>query len=76
MKTIAEHKLPIGLTQLFADAREAYRRGSAEKKFSREIDYAAAVQGFFRERLEFYLRDVLGFRHDVVKRGALSGKRG
>ena len=62
VKTIAEHKLPLGLSQLFADAREAYRRGSAEKKFSREIDYAAAVQGFFRERLEFYLRDVLGFQ--------------
>jgi glycyl-tRNA synthetase beta chain len=67
VKTIAEHKLPLGLSQLFADAREAYRRGSAEKKFPREIDYQAAVQGFFRERLEFYLRDVLAFKYDVVK---------
>ncbi len=67
VKTIAEHKLPIGLNQLFVDAREAYRRTSAEKKFLPGLDYAGAVQGFFRERLEFYLRDALGFKYDVVK---------
>ena len=33
---------------------------------SGELDYAAAVRTFFRERLEFYLRDVLGFKYDVV----------
>jgi len=66
VKTIAEHKLPIGLKQMFRDARETYRGSTAENKFSREIDYPAAIRDFFRERLEFYLRDVCGFRYDLV----------
>jgi len=66
VKTIAEHHLPLGLGQLFTDAREAYRRSPAERKFSGDINYAEALQGFFRERLEFYLRDVLGFKYDLV----------
>jgi glycyl-tRNA synthetase beta chain len=66
VKTIAEIKLPLSVSQLFADAREAYRASTAERKFPGEIDYAGAVQMFFRERLEFYLRDALGFKYDVV----------
>jgi glycyl-tRNA synthetase beta chain len=66
VKTIAENKLPLSLSQLFADAREAYRGSTAERKFSREVDYASALRTFFRERLEFYLRDILGFAYDVV----------
>ena len=66
VKTIAEKKLPLGLTQLFGDAREVYRGSSAEGKFSGEIDYSGAVRTFFRERLEFYLRDVLRFKYDVA----------
>jgi len=66
VKTIAEKKLPIGLNQLFADAREAYRGSAAERKFSPAVNYTATLQTFFRERLEFYLRDVLGFKYDVV----------
>jgi len=66
VKTIAEKKLPLSLRELFADAREVYRGSAAERKFSGDVDYAAAVRTFFRERLEFYLRDVLGFKYDVV----------
>jgi len=66
VKTIAEKKLPLGLAQLFTDAREVYRGSPAERKFSGEIDYPSALRTFFRERLEFYLRDVLGFKYDVV----------
>jgi glycyl-tRNA synthetase beta chain len=66
IKTIAEHKLPIKLEQLFKDAREAYRGSAAEKKFSTAIDCDSAVKHFLRERLEFYLRDALGFKYDVV----------
>src|SRR5438477_5657958 len=61
VKTIAEHKLPLNLSQLFEYAREAYRGSAAVKKFSASVDYADALRSFFRERLEFYLRDVLGF---------------
>jgi len=66
VKTIAEHKLALSLSQLFTDAREAYRNSGAEKKFSAKVDFAGAVRDFFRERLEFYLRDVLGYKYDVV----------
>jgi len=66
VKTIAEKKLPISLRQLFVDARETYRGSEAEGKFSPEVDYGEALETFFRERLEFYLRDALGFKYDVV----------
>ena len=66
VKTIAEHKLRLSLSQLFTDAREAYRNSGAEKKFSAKVDFGDAVRDFFRERLEFYLRDALGHKYDVV----------
>jgi glycyl-tRNA synthetase beta chain len=66
VKIIAEHKLPIVIETLFNDAREAYRGTDAEKKLSTKVDFQSAVTTFFRERLEFYLRDVLGFAYDVV----------
>jgi glycyl-tRNA synthetase beta chain len=66
IKTIAEHKLPLNLNALFEYAREAYRGSTAEKKFSADIAHADALRSFLRERLEFYLRDVGGFKYDVV----------
>ncbi len=66
VKTIAEQKLPVSLSQLFKDAREAYRGSAAEKKFAAAVDYDGTVSHFLRERLEFYLRDTLGFNYDVV----------
>ena len=73
VKTIAEHKLPVSLDGMFRDARRAYRGSEAEHKFSKEIDYASAIRDFFRERLEFYLRDARGFAYDVVKAVLASG---
>jgi glycyl-tRNA synthetase beta chain len=66
VKIIAEYKLPLTLTQMFVDAREGYRESAAEKKFSAKLDFRATVSDFFRERVEFYLREVLGFKYDVV----------
>ena len=66
VKTIAEHKLPLTLSRLFDLARGAYQGSPAEQKFKRDFDYTNAVAVFFRERLEFYLRDQLGFPYDVV----------
>jgi glycyl-tRNA synthetase beta chain len=66
VRIIAEYKLPICIGELFTDAREAYRGSTAEKKFSTKIDFSSAVAEFFRERLEFYLREVKGFKYDVV----------
>ncbi len=73
VKTIAERKLPIKLEQLFKDARETYRGSAAEKTFSTEAEYNQAIKLFLRERLEFYLRDVLGFKYDVVKAVLVAG---
>jgi glycyl-tRNA synthetase beta chain len=66
VKTIAEHKVPIGLAHLFELARETYRGGEAEKKFARGVNYEESIRSFFRERLEFYLKDQLGYKYDVV----------
>jgi glycyl-tRNA synthetase beta chain len=65
VKTIAEYKLPLGLGQLLTLAQEAYRGAAAESKFKNEVD-SDAIRAFFRERLEFYLREQLGFAYDVV----------
>ena len=65
VKTIAEHKLPFRLSDIMADARSHYRGSAAEKKFS-NADYAGAMHGFFRERLEFYLKEARGYAYDVV----------
>ena len=65
VKTIAEHKLPLSIPQLFGVARDTYKGSAAEKKF-KNTDYHDSIRAFFRERLEFYLRDQLGFSYDVV----------
>ena len=66
VKIIAEHKLPVRLSHLFRDARTAYRGTQAEGKFSAQFDFGSAIRDFFRERVEFYLRDALRFAYDVV----------
>jgi glycyl-tRNA synthetase beta chain len=65
VKTIAEHKLPLRLSEIMADARIRYRGSEAEKKFS-NTNYAESVRSFFRERLEFYLKEARGHAYDVV----------
>jgi glycyl-tRNA synthetase beta chain len=74
VKTIVEHKLPLNLAQILTDARHGYQGSEAEKKFTLNGDaYVLAVRGFFRERLEFYLRDVLGLAYDVVNATLAAG---
>ncbi|MFY9842683.1 MAG: glycine--tRNA ligase subunit beta [Terriglobales bacterium] len=65
VKTIAEHKLPLPLSEVMADARIRYKGSQAEKKFSNTA-YTESVRSFFRERLEFYLKDARGYAYDVV----------
>jgi glycyl-tRNA synthetase beta chain len=67
VKVIAEKKLPLRLDNLMRDARAGYQRSEAEKKFVADAKYAESVATFFRERLEFYLKDVCGYAQDVVK---------
>lgn len=67
VKTVAEHNLPVNLAALMKDAREGYTGSDAEKKFTLNGEaYLQAISSFFRERLEFYLRDSLGLAYDVV----------
>jgi glycyl-tRNA synthetase beta chain len=65
VKTIAEHRLPIKLGHFFELARETYKGSEAAKKFA-AANYAESIRAFFRERLEFYLKDQLGYKYDVV----------
>jgi len=65
VKTIAEHKLPLRLSEIMADARIRYKGSEAEKKFSNPT-YAESVRSFFRERLEFYLKEAHGYAYDIV----------
>ncbi len=65
VKTIAEHKLPFRLSEVMQDARARYEGSEAEKKFSTNT-FAESVGAFFRERLEFYLKEARGYAYDVV----------
>ena len=67
VKVIAEKKLPLRLSELMRDARVGYQKSDAEKKFVDDRRYTDSVTTFFRERLEFYLREVCGYSYDVVK---------
>ena len=66
VKIIAEHKLPLPISKLFADARAEYVGSEAERRFDPKVNFEESIANFMRERLEFYLRDVRGFAYDVV----------
>jgi glycyl-tRNA synthetase beta chain len=66
VRIIAEHKLPLGLSQIFLYARETYRDSRAEANFVAGFDCLGATREFFRERLDFHLREVLGYPYGVV----------
>src|SRR5579864_6701555 len=67
VKVIADKKLPLRLDELMRDARAGYQGSEAEKKFVADAKFSESVATFFRERLEFYLKDVCGYAYDVVK---------
>ena len=74
IKTVAEHKLSLNLHMLFRDALAGYAGSQAEKKFQSSVQSGegrahllATITGFYRERIEFYLREALGFEYDVVR---------
>ena len=73
VKTIAEHKLPFRLFDIMRDARARYEGSEAEKKFSNKA-YDESVRAFFRERLEFYLKEARGYAYDVVNAVLAAGE--
>ena len=48
------------------DALAGYSGSPAAARFSAQAEYETSTAAFFRERLEFYLRDVLKFPYDEV----------
>jgi glycyl-tRNA synthetase beta chain len=67
VKVIAEKKLPLRLSDMMRDARAGYQGSEAAKKFVEDAKFTESLRIFFRERLEFYLKDVRGYAYDVVK---------
>jgi glycyl-tRNA synthetase beta chain len=67
VRILAEHKLPLTISSISTAALAQYRAFPELAGKLRELDKAPeALAAFFRERLEFYLRDVRGFAYDVV----------
>jgi glycyl-tRNA synthetase beta chain len=66
VRIVAEHRLPIDLKMLFHVTLAAYKGSDGEKRFTNLENYAADIAAFFRERLEFYLREIQGFAYDEV----------
>jgi glycyl-tRNA synthetase beta chain len=73
VRTLVEHNIPISLSQLMADALRQYQGSEAESRFTAVDAYGQNVAAFFRERLEFYLRDARGFAYDVTNAVLASG---
>jgi glycyl-tRNA synthetase beta chain len=81
VRIIATHKLNLPLEQLTWLALEAYSGSAAENKFApagrKNGAEPRAVQNslneFFRERLEFYLKEVHGLAYDVVNATLAAG---
>ncbi len=73
VRILAEHNLPLSLRQIMDDAMLQYKDSEAEKKFTAAKSFQQDVAGFFRERLEFYLREARGFAYDVVNAVLASG---
>lgn len=67
VKVIAEKQLPLRLAGMMRDARAGYQGSAAEKKFVDDEKFTQSIATFFRERMEFYLRDMCGYAYDVVK---------
>ena len=80
VRTLIEHNLPLSLSQIMQDALRQYHgtdhapaAGSVAFPDSSVAQYEQNVAAFFRERLEFYLRDVRGFAYDVTNAVLASG---
>jgi glycyl-tRNA synthetase beta chain len=67
VRILAEHRLLLRISEIFNAALEQYRASEDLKSKLRELDKGPqSLAAFFRERLEFYLREVRGFAYDVV----------
>jgi glycyl-tRNA synthetase beta chain len=70
VKTVAEYKLALSISRVMSDARDMY--ADLEGVIS-DDRYREAIAEFFRERTDFYLREVKGFAYDVVNAVVAAG---
>lgn len=73
VRTLVEHNIPLSLKKLMADALRQYQGTAAEAHFKSVAAYEQNVAAFFRERIDFYLRDARGFAYDVTNAVLASG---
>jgi glycyl-tRNA synthetase beta chain len=81
VRTVAQHKLNLPIDFLSKWALESYSDSEAEKKFttaakagaSAPHDAQGRINEFFRERLEFYLKESHGLAYDVVNATLAAG---
>ena len=79
VRIIAGHKLNLPLDLVAKLSLEAYGGSDAEKKFAagkpggEPRDIQRSISDFFRERLEFYLKEAHGFAYDVVNATLAAG---
>jgi glycyl-tRNA synthetase beta chain len=67
VRILAEHKLPLQISAIVNAGLAQYRKATELQNKLRDLETAPkALAAFFRERLEFYLREVRGFAYDVV----------
>jgi glycyl-tRNA synthetase beta chain len=68
LRIIAGHKLPITFSDLERSAVLGYNGTPLEARFAGHlVGGEGDLARFFRERVEFYLRDVRGFAYDTVR---------
>lgn len=67
IRTLLAHKLPLSLEAALTVALDGYlTQPAAGRSFEPRQQTLTALREFFREREEFYLREVDGFRYDTV----------
>ena len=66
VKTIAEHKLPLSLNVLLLDAYKTYSNSPVKAKFIQVDRFESLIRDFFKERVQFYLRETQGIAYDVI----------
>ena len=67
VRVLAEHGLPLHFSEIFTVALQQCQASQELRSKLRDLDKAPpALKDFFRERLEFYLRDIRGYAYDVV----------
>ena len=66
VRILAEHKLPLRISEIFDVALQQYRAAAELGKLPQLEAAHKTIAEFFRERLEFYLRDLRGFAYDVA----------